>query len=127
MDIEAVMDAANRTATLRVGGPCATEHAFALAAGWSELLAALDAAQRPTAPPADFAVLLDVSATASVGLAFFEVTAAAALALTRRNLSLRRGGALPECVALAACLTGFSGVPGLAGVFGDARQLLPAR
>jgi hypothetical protein len=126
MDIKTALDAANRTATLRLGGPCATEHAAALAAAWGKLLAALDAAQRAD-PPGDFAVLLDVSATTSVGLAFFEVTAAAALALSRRNLSLARGGELPQCVAMAACLTGFSGVPGLAGVFGDARRQLPSR
>lgn len=122
MDTQTTVNATDKTATLRLHGPCATEHAAGLAAAWGDLLAKVDAAQGRTehaSPPTGegWAAFLDISEATAVGLAFFEVTTAAAAALARRGLALSRQGTLPETIRQAARISGFSRTPGLAGIF----------
>jgi len=122
MDTQTTVNATDKTATLRLHGPCATEHAAGLAAAWGDLLAKVDAAQGKTehvsSPKAEgWTAFLDISEATVVGLAFFEVTAAAAAALSRRGLALSRQGTLPEPIRQGARLSGFSQPSGLAGLF----------
>lgn len=113
------LDEDGQGATLHLAGPCATEHAAGLAAAWLELLGRVDAA-KDTGTKDGFGVRVDFAAATSVGLAFLEITAAAALALSRRGLTLGRAGELPENVAQAARLSGFASIPMLADVFAGA-------
>ena len=122
MDAQSTVNAAEKTATLRLSGPCGTEHAAALAAAWGAFLKQVDEAlgqEKPeTAPPSQgFAASLDLSGATGVGLAFFEVMTAAAKALSRRGIAISRQGELPEPLRQAAKLAGFATVPGIGCLF----------
>jgi hypothetical protein len=132
MDCQSRIDAEGGVAHLRLGGPIATEHAASLAAAWKALLVETDAARGHPAPsgappPGSWSAVLDLSEVTGVGLAFFEVTAAAALALSRRGMPLARDGVLPEHVAQAARISGFAALPGLTDVFGGQPTTRPSR
>lgn len=125
MDAQSTLNATEKTAVMRLAGPCATEHAAPLAAAWMELLAQVDAARSPMSPmnpqggsrSQEWVAILDFSEMTGVGLAFFEVTAAAAKALARRGMVLSRQGTLPESLHQAAKISGFAAVPALSGLF----------
>ncbi|MEF3698278.1 hypothetical protein [Desulfolutivibrio sp.] len=122
MDAQSTVNAAEKTATLRLSGPCGTEHAAALAAAWGALLVQMDGAlsqeKSKTAPPSQgFVAVLDLSGVTGVGLAFFEVMTAAAKALARRGIAVSRQGALPDSLRQAAHLAGFTTAPGLGCLF----------
>jgi len=122
MDAQSTLNVAEKTAAMRLAGPCATEHAAPLAAAWLELLAQVDAARGQEGPHGDarsqgWAAILDFSEMTGVGLAFFEVTAAAAKALSRRGMALSRQGDIPEFLHQAAKISGFAAAPGLCGLF----------
>jgi hypothetical protein len=122
MDAQSTVNAAEKTATLRLSGPCGTEHAAALAAAWNALLKQVDVAlsqEKPeTAPTSQgFVMVLDLSGATGVGLAFFEVMTAAAKALAKRGIAVSRQGALPDSLRQAAKLAGFATVPGIGPLF----------
>jgi len=104
MDAQSTLNVAEKTAAMRLAGPCATEHAAPLAAAWLELLAQVDAARGQEGPHGDarsqgWAAILDFSEMTGVGLAFFEVTAAAAKALSRRGWPCRgRATSRSSCI-----------------------------